>query len=370
MEVDLVMKKVLSLLLAVIALISCFSVSSSAADYATFDLVISDNDDGTVTVTAYAPAGAYSGKLVITNSTKLSYVADSASFPAGSIFNSEYSKNGISGICIVFAFSNELTEKTQVISLNYNVINDADISAADVYSEEWNLTDGTEFIANQNNGPISVSYVPKTYTVRFVDANDKLLKEETVLAGGDATPPVAPDMEGYEFVAWDADYTNVKSDITVKADYVIKMFTVTFTCDEYVEIVGSKTARVPYGTKFEELPFPDVDTPSSSIVNIGWEIQSGGYDAEKGVCADITVVVTYDLITGPELPDDDFKLGDVNIDGYVDNIDAAVILKYDAGLIDITDGLTYAGDVNLDGYIDNIDAALILKYDAGLIEGF
>jgi len=41
-----------------------------------------------------------------------------------------------------------------------------------------------------------------------------------------------------------------------------------------------------------------------------------------------------------------------------------MILKYDAGLInDISD----IADANGDGYIDNLDATLILKYDAGLI---
>ena len=62
--------------------------------------------------------------------------------------------------------------------------------------------------------------------------------------------------------------------------------------------------------------------------------------------------------------------GDSFVDGYVDSDDAALILKYDVGLID-EDGLdTAMGDVNGDGYVDSDDAALILKYDVGLIEGF
>lgn len=60
--------------------------------------------------------------------------------------------------------------------------------------------------------------------------------------------------------------------------------------------------------------------------------------------------------------------GDVNGDGNVDNIDAANILKYDAGLelpasININNG-----DINGDGEVNNIDAAIVLKYDAGLID--
>ena len=56
-------------------------------------------------------------------------------------------------------------------------------------------------------------------------------------------------------------------------------------------------------------------------------------------------------------------VGDVNEDGVIDNLDAAWVLKYDAGLIaDIDDG-----DYNSDGVVDNLDAASILKFDAGLI---
>lgn len=58
--------------------------------------------------------------------------------------------------------------------------------------------------------------------------------------------------------------------------------------------------------------------------------------------------------------------GDVNGDGEVNNVDAALILKYDAGIIDDVEN----ADVNGDGEANNVDAALILKYDAGIIDGF
>lgn len=65
-----------------------------------------------------------------------------------------------------------------------------------------------------------------------------------------------------------------------------------------------------------------------------------------------------------------YILGDVNDDGEINNIDAAILLQYDAGIIDENATIAGAGDVNGDGEINNIDAALILKYDAGLIEEF
>ena len=62
------------------------------------------------------------------------------------------------------------------------------------------------------------------------------------------------------------------------------------------------------------------------------------------------------------------ELGDTNVDGYVDNLDALMILKYDAGIIELEYEQEIVSDVNCDGYIDNLDALMILKYDAGIID--
>ena len=65
-----------------------------------------------------------------------------------------------------------------------------------------------------------------------------------------------------------------------------------------------------------------------------------------------------------------FCKGDVNGDSYIDNLDAAMILKYDAGIIELEPTAETSGDVNSDGFVDNLDAAMILKYDAGIIDSF
>jgi hypothetical protein len=58
--------------------------------------------------------------------------------------------------------------------------------------------------------------------------------------------------------------------------------------------------------------------------------------------------------------------GDVNCDGTVDAIDAALVLQFSAGIILPLPCFGQA-DVNQDGSIDPIDATLILQYVAGLI---
>ena len=58
--------------------------------------------------------------------------------------------------------------------------------------------------------------------------------------------------------------------------------------------------------------------------------------------------------------------GDVNGDGDISAIDAALILQFDAGLLD---SLPYPGsaDVSGDGNVNSIDAALVLQFTAGLV---
>lgn len=58
--------------------------------------------------------------------------------------------------------------------------------------------------------------------------------------------------------------------------------------------------------------------------------------------------------------------GDVNCDGRVDSIDAALLLQYGAGLL-TTLPCAQGADVNGDGAINSIDAALVLQYVAGLV---
>lgn len=57
------------------------------------------------------------------------------------------------------------------------------------------------------------------YTVRFLDRDGKLLKEETVEKGKDATAPNPPSIAGYTFMGWDKAYTNVQGNLVVKATY-------------------------------------------------------------------------------------------------------------------------------------------------------
>ncbi len=60
-------------------------------------------------------------------------------------------------------------------------------------------------------------------------------------------------------------------------------------------------------------------------------------------------------------------IGDVNGDGEADFSDALLILRYDAGLVTLSDAQKKLGDTDHDGETDFADALRILRYHAGLI---
>ncbi len=57
------------------------------------------------------------------------------------------------------------------------------------------------------------------YTVRFVDYKGTVLSEQRVAPGEAAAAPVVPAREGYEFVGWDKDFSDITADMTVTAQY-------------------------------------------------------------------------------------------------------------------------------------------------------
>jgi hypothetical protein len=60
--------------------------------------------------------------------------------------------------------------------------------------------------------------------------------------------------------------------------------------------------------------------------------------------------------------------GDMNNDGYVNAVDALVILQADAGLTAIPAPAFEIADTNDDGAVNSRDALFVLQYDAGLVE--
>ena len=63
-------------------------------------------------------------------------------------------------------------------------------------------------------------------------------------------------------------------------------------------------------------------------------------------------------------------LGDVNEDGEINFLDAIMVLRYDAEIIELEESQLKAADVNGDGEVNFLDAIMILRYDAEIISSF
>jgi hypothetical protein len=64
------------------------------------------------------------------------------------------------------------------------------------------------------------------------------------------------------------------------------------------------------------------------------------------------------------------KTVDLNGDGLATSVDAAIVLQYEAALMQPSGdmaGWQAAADVSCDGLVNSIDASLILQHEAGLI---
>lgn len=59
------------------------------------------------------------------------------------------------------------------------------------------------------------------YTVTFKDWDGTVIKTETVEEGTSATTPSSPSRDGYKFTGWDVNFSNVTSDLTVTAQYIL-----------------------------------------------------------------------------------------------------------------------------------------------------
>ena len=129
------------------------------------------------------------------------------------------------------------------------------------------------------------------YTVTFLDENGATLKTETVIHGHAAEAPVAPLRENTIFKAWDTDFSSVKGDLTVTAIYRDKeTYTVTFK--DYTGVLLGTASVKETGTA--QAPV----TPSrEGYTFAGWS------SALTNVTANKTVTAKYTLNTGSNILD-------------------------------------------------------------------
>ncbi len=138
----------------------------------------------------------------------------------------------------------------------------------------------------------------------------------------------------------------------------------TLECDETTQITATGTGDITYSSSDESVATVS-ETGLVTAVGVGTAtitVTAAGDDTTEAASETITITVTEAEIT--------YLLGDVNRDGEVTYLDAMMVLRYDAMLIDLEEDQKLAGDVNGDGEVSSLDAIKILRMDAGLITEF
>ncbi|MDR1798372.1 MAG: InlB B-repeat-containing protein, partial [Bifidobacteriaceae bacterium] len=130
---------------------------------------------------------------------------------------------------------------------------------------------------------VTALYDRTVYTVKFVDHDAKVLAEQKVPQGAEATAPDDPSWAGHKFLGWDKDFSNITSDLTVVALYDEVFYTVKFVDHDgkvlsSQQVVEGGAAKAPANPTWTGHTFSGWDKDFSNITG------------------DLTVTALYDQV--------------------------------------------------------------------------
>lgn len=136
---------------------------------------------------------------------------------------------------------------------------------------------------------VKAQYQIKTYTVQFVDWDEsELSAPQTIEHGHAAATPATPTREGYTFTGWDGDFTNITADLTLKATYQINSYTVSWLKEDGSLI--DKTV-VEYGAMPEHDDAVKAESEDYTYTFTGW------IPALAAVSGDANYVATFEAVS-------------------------------------------------------------------------
>lgn len=162
----------------------------------------------------------------------------------------------------------------------------------------------TTFTNIVSNVTVKAQYI-RQYKVTFVDYDGTILATDVVNIGGTATPPSNPSRVGYIFTSWNQSYDNITSDMEIVAVYEINHYTVTFVNPDgsVIEVISN----VEHGT---------IITPPTPDIYFDWNTTKGyrftswtDWDATQPIVGDVTVAAEYaEEITEPIIAIETLKI--------------------------------------------------------------
>lgn len=161
------------------------------------------------------------------------------------VYLSLYASTGVTSVW--YAPLGDLSSWTQLGQNAYS-----QTSSMDTIADGTNMYVG---VASSGDAPIaamvshSLASAKTTHTVTFVDADGTtVLKKQVVGDGGAAVAPASPMKTGYTFAQWDKAFTNVTSDLVIKAVYTVNMYTLASSASAGGAISPAGTVSVEYGS--------------------------------------------------------------------------------------------------------------------------
>ena len=123
-----------------------------------------------------------------------------------------------------------------------------------VSTGDFSVTLGIEGANNAINLETIKAPLPE-YTVTFMDADQNIISLQTVKEGQNATiPDTIPEKEGYYFKGWDTSITNIKNDTVIHAVYEPKTYSVVYLDWENKTV---QMMDYTYGEEIENIVIPD-----------------------------------------------------------------------------------------------------------------
>ncbi|XMB85912.1 InlB B-repeat-containing protein [Mycoplasmatota bacterium WC44] len=149
-----------------------------------------------------------------------------------------------------------------------------------------------------NDLTVNPIYKKKVYTVRFINYDESILSVEKVNYGDNANPPIV-NRKGYNFTSWDNDYKHIMSDLDLVALFEPIKYRV-----EFIDING-ELLRVSEVSTDEEIEIFDP-------YHVGYEFIGWDKDLEN-ISNDMTVTALYEVLDHYTMTDTEKLVIDVSI---------------------------------------------------------
>ena len=229
-------------------------------------------------------------------------VADAVTRPGQVPFMAIMPTNPFSGSGTIFTMNfhvNESVELGTVIPLELEI--------REFYYMPVQQTSPTLIPFTSDNGSITAQVY---HSVTFVDCDGTVLSAQSVAHGSAAIEPTAPEREGYAFIGWDKDFSNVTEDMTVTAQYSANSYSITYTINgeeytaqtyEFGAAVSAPEYTVPEGHTFSGWDIPETMPAENLVLDAALTVNS--YSITYTINGEEYTAQTYEfgvVVSAPE----------------------------------------------------------------------